>query len=147
MSLWSNIFSTDGTFIYKGTGTCRRGWGIYKLTTLRFQYSDTFDGYDQTLSVLFATQNKCIHIMMTVDKSSNILTAYINGISVGTLDIIGISDDSDFFGLNLSYQGTAYQNFKGLIDEVRIYSQALSSCQIKKLYVEGAKKRELLTCE
>ncbi len=34
--------------------------------------------------------------------------------------------------------------FDGFIDEVRIYSEGLSSAQIKKLYAEGAEKRGLL---
>ena len=37
-----------------------------------------------------------------------------------------------------------YYRFNGLIDEVRIYKGALSSAQIQKHYVEGAKKRGLL---
>jgi len=37
--------------------------------------------------------------------------------------------------------------FIGLIDDVRIYSQALSSAQIQKLYAEGAERRELLVVD
>ncbi len=37
--------------------------------------------------------------------------------------------------------------FNGLIDEVRIYEEALTSAQIKKLYVDGAEKRGLLAKE
>ena len=39
--------------------------------------------------------------------------------------------------------GNVY-NLDGLIDEVRIYNEGLSSSQIKKLYVEGAEKRGLV---
>ena len=34
--------------------------------------------------------------------------------------------------------------FKGLIDDVRIYSESLTQAQVKKLYAEGARKRGLL---
>jgi len=37
--------------------------------------------------------------------------------------------------------------FNGLIDEVRIYSESFNLSQIKKLYVEGARKRGLLVNE
>ena len=37
--------------------------------------------------------------------------------------------------------------FIGLIDDVRIYSQALSSAQIQKLYADGAERRELLVVD
>jgi prepilin-type N-terminal cleavage/methylation domain-containing protein len=37
--------------------------------------------------------------------------------------------------------------FNGLIDEVHIYKETLTSTQIKKLYVEGAKKHGLLSRE
>jgi hypothetical protein len=35
------------------------------------------------------------------------------------------------------------RSMNGLIDNVRIYSQALSSAQVRKLYAEGAKKHGL----
>ena len=37
--------------------------------------------------------------------------------------------------------------WNGIIDQVRVYQQALSSAQIQKLYVEGARERELLAGE
>jgi len=49
-----------------------------------------------------------------------------------------MSDNSD----NL-YIGHRSAYFSGFIDDVRIYSEALSSAQIRKLYVEGAKKKDL----
>jgi len=49
-----------------------------------------------------------------------------------------MSDNSD--NLNIGHRG-GY--FNGLIDEVRIYGEALTSAQIRKLYVEGAKKKDL----
>lgn len=61
------------------------------------------------------------------------------------------ADISSAAGVNVSgvvaigsYRGISYY-FNGLIDEVRIYSEALASAQIKKLYAEGAEKRGLLS--
>ncbi len=62
------------------------------------------------------------------ENLSGNMTPFTNPLSIGTYNA----------GLHL---------FRGLIDEVRIYSEGLSSAQIKKLYVEGAKKRGLLTKE
>ncbi|MBZ9577897.1 prepilin-type N-terminal cleavage/methylation domain-containing protein [Patescibacteria group bacterium] len=45
----------------------------------------------------------------------------------------------------IGYAGGVY--WDGTIDEVRVYEEALTSAQIKKLYVEGARKRGLLTQE
>jgi len=40
--------------------------------------------------------------------------------------------------------GVASSLFNGLIDDVRIYEEALNSAQIKKLYVEGAREKGLV---
>ncbi len=51
------------------------------------------------------------------------------------------NDNNLYFG---KWPGGGQNDFNGLIDEVRIYSVALTSVQIQKLYAEGAKKRGLL---
>ncbi|MBU3942490.1 LamG domain-containing protein [Patescibacteria group bacterium] len=43
----------------------------------------------------------------------------------------------------LKYNNQFVNYFNGLIDNVRIYEQALSESQIKQLYVEGAIKHNL----
>jgi len=51
--------------------------------------------------------------------------------------IVGQEQDSVGGGFSSS------QAFLGLIDDVRIYEESLSSAQIRKLYVEGAREKDL----
>ncbi len=74
----------------------------------------------------------------------------VNGYIDGKLDIIAGGSAIDMSGTTrigaLGGDVTSY-HFNGLIDDVRIYEEALTSTQIKKLYVEGAEKRGLLAEE
>jgi len=82
--------------------------------------------------------NKWHHIVGTYDGSeikvfvnaeqSGVTTDYTDGVEVGTE----------------LYLGSGEWEPKNYLDEIRIYSRGLTSAQIKKLYVEGAKKRGLL---
>ena len=85
--------------------------------------------------------NKWVHIAMTYDGS------YVDFYSNGVLGdhnpypgVIAVSTNP------LQIGGSTYWAnhwFGGLIDNVRIYEQALSESQIKQLYVEGAIKHNL----
>ena len=43
-----------------------------------------------------------------------------------------------------SWEGNTWHAFDGLIDEVRIYEEALTSTQIQKIYAEGLEKHQNL---
>ncbi len=75
-------------------------------------------------------------------SEGSFIGSYINNdkISPKTTDIYPANPDNDE-NFNI---GCSNKEFLGDIDEVRIYKEALSAAQIKKLYVEGAEKRGLL---
>ena len=81
------------------------------------------------------------HIAVTYNVSSEKVITYLNG----SIDHIFDRKFNITGGSNTFYIGTyaAAWFFNGTIDEVRIYSETLTSAQIKKLYVEGAEKRGL----
>jgi len=83
--------------------------------------------------------NEWTHIVVTDDIST--AKMYINGKLVDT----GSSENTTI-STNLRF-GTRCTNsryFQGLMDDIRVYEQALTSAEIQKLYVEGAKKHGLL---
>jgi len=71
------------------------------------------------------------HIVATYDKSE--FRVYVNGELDNSVSYTyGVNDGGD---LNIGGQKT-YNNFSGLIDEVRIYDRALSADEIKKRYLK-----------
>ncbi len=90
-----------------------------------------------------ASLNKWSHVVLTYDGSA--ISVYLNSEKICSeyyAGEIGYGDPPIRIGSYLSGTGD-HQVFTGLIDEVMIYDQPLSSAQIKKLYVEGLKKLDL----
>ena len=69
----------------------------------------------------------------------NIMKLYINGVAQpSTLSFSGGTNCRLNGGLNIGrYFNTGQPGFQGLIDDVRLYSAALSSSQIKQNYIAG----------
>jgi len=82
--------------------------------------------------------NEWTNIVVTDDTST--AKMYINGKLVDE----GPGQNT-VISTNLRF-GTRYTNegyFQGLMDDIRVYEQALSSAEIQKLYAEGAEKHDL----
>jgi len=81
------------------------------------------------------------HIVGVYSDSQDKHVFYIDGAIAEEADVVApfslLSDTSD----PLLIGGTEY--FDGLIDEVAIYSRALSTAQIQKLYAEGLPRHQL----
>jgi trimeric autotransporter adhesin len=72
---------------------------------------------------------------------------YINGKNVATNPIVGVPDTSNSQNLNIGYEagwGT-YQFFQGSIEEVAIWSRALSAPEVLELYRRGANRIKFQT--
>ncbi len=91
--------------------------------------------------------NTWTHIAMTYyeDGGNYWIHVYINGDELGTIPCFSPSPNSDshFIGALCSH----LELWNGFIDQAHLYSQALTSTQIKKLYTEEAEKRGLLVKE
>ena len=134
LSSWIYLESSDsGGLVYKGGGTVRTGYGMYQTSSnIRFIYSDTTETYDQEISVP-ATIGSWFHATLTVDKQTNLMSVYINGVPQETMDITGIDEDvSATNALEFGKTGSWYSN--GKVDETRIYNRALSPVEIRALY-------------
>jgi len=123
-------------------GVNSTGFGIFR----RFSYEQiTFalgidTEYDAVISSIPISYNCWHHAVMTYDKSY--LRAYLDGIEVGTPVA---RTNNILHNPNKSFR--VGSSFNGLIDEVRIYNEALTSAQIEKLYAEGVKRHEITLYE
>lgn len=78
--------------------------------------------------------NLYVHVALTYDKSTGVATLYRNG-NVVTAQNLGIFSPQTTYPLYLGHRpsnGGAY--YKGVLDEVSIYSRALSGPEIQSLY-------------
>ena len=82
-------------------------------------------------------------IVTFLQRSWSIAGPVIDGALKGVRDVTGTGISKDAF---IGFDDVG-NYFHGLIDEVRIYEEVLTSAQIKKLYAKGAEKRGLLTKE
>ncbi len=86
---------------------------------------------------------KWYHIVGTYNGSE--MKIFADGKEVGSKkDLSGSIISNDQSLLIGAYSTIVPLYFYGLIDEVRIYGEGISSAQIKKLYAEGAEKRGLV---
>lgn len=91
-----------------------------------------FHGTGQNKSSYIPPLNQWTHVVATVD-SSGLLKLYANGIKV--YEISGYQPYGGVSGgqLVIGHDGYSNENFKGDIDDVRIYATALTAAQVKEL--------------
>ena len=79
-------------------------------------------------------------VTVTVNQAANKNCIYINGkeSKCGVLIAQGIFDNSITIGASLRPEAWANEYFKGAIDEVKMWSKALTADDIKKLYYNSA---------
>ncbi|MCA9397834.1 LamG domain-containing protein, partial [candidate division WWE3 bacterium] len=81
------------------------------------------------------------HVVATFDRDGNV-TYYHNGVEDGTGNISGqqgsITDDVDWFCLGATGCGaSAYTQFYGLLDDIRVYRRVLTQEEVTRLYELG----------
>ncbi len=85
------------------------------------------------------------HYVLTIDASQ--VKWYIDGSLNSSRSSVLDYDLTNTRNLFIGRYYADQSHFSGTIDDVRIYEQSLSSAQIRKLYVEGARERGLLAEE
>ena len=138
---WNNIISSGPGLSHAFVASGLAGHD-FKLSA-----GNTNSGYIDVEDSVPLEANVWYHVVLTYDPNigSGTMILYKNGSEVDRATGVPVVDPPG----QKTYIWKFWDNytFKGLIDEVRIYEQAITSAQIKKLYVEGAEKRELLTKE
>ena len=98
-------------------------------------------GWSAGQTNIVATEGKWYHLLATWDGS--VVKVYVDGNYIKEYNLSSYSDAGTPTRFGSSSNGTVYQ-FNGLVDDVRIYEEALSETQIKKLYVEGLKTHKFV---
>ena len=148
ISMW--VYNSAGsdtypTLLNRATQATNNGFfWIYTTGTneadLNFQYADGTNFVSTTFSSALTT-NTWQHIVFTFDNASKALKLYINGSQFSTTRTLTgslpIDDGTLYLG---TYNGTATNySFLGYLDEVRIYTSALSAGGVTNLYQSSAK--------
>ena len=148
ISMW--VYNAAGsdtypTLLNRATQATNNGFfWIYTTGTneadLNFQYADGTNFVSTTFSGALST-NTWQHVVFTFDNASKALKLYINGSQFSTTRTLTgslpIDDGTLYLG---TYNGTATNySFLGYLDEVRIYTSALSAGGVTNLYQSSAK--------
>jgi len=101
-------------------------------------------GWD-TPGYYYSTSNsvpidKWSHVVVTWDQNNGV-TFYINGVKDNNIPNSGTGLSTNWVRIG---RENSTRRFNGLIDEVRVYEQALSETQIKQLYAQGIEKHGLV---
>lgn len=122
-----DLTNDNGYFaIYQNTG------GTLQMFFERIRNSVADDSFTVTQTLTVGAWN-----MITLTYDGATVTGYVNATAVGTVAStgagVGNTDDFTILGAN---GGT--QNVKGLMDEVGVWSRALSGNEVTQLYNQGA---------
>ena len=140
ISLWVKFDTLTSFLIEKrpDSGGSRIGFELYRESgtgTFWFLYDE--DGIGGTLNVESITQpttDRWYHLVITRDGSGT-NRIYVDGVQENSgTRVGGIASDSDLF---IGSEGGVANFLDGTIDDVRIYSRALSSQEILSLYQSG----------
>ncbi len=107
-----------------------------------YWYGWNSEGYHYSTSNSVPT-GKWSHVVVTWDQTNGV-TFYINGAKDNNIPNTGTGESTNWVRIG---RESSSRRFNGLIDEARVYDSALSSAQIRKLYVKGARERGLLAEE
>jgi prepilin-type N-terminal cleavage/methylation domain-containing protein len=147
ISLWVKFSVGKTTEIigkFNNANTAIGAYEIYQNSNNKIGFSTVETGSGRTLlSASIVPLNTWTHIVATSDGIKKRI--FINGVQDQyTQTIISQLDVTTGKLLIGSYLDNSYA-FNGLIDNIRIYSSALSGSEVQKLYAEGKTSHEIAT--
>jgi len=143
ISTWIKPESTaNQAIISKWSGVGSQSYKLeYNATTTTFQFynaAGSFYFYNPSFIPVVGTW---YHLVFTYDASAGLISAYIDGIPVGTKTVAGtdIKDTSVPFAIGAdTVDGTAANFVDGLADETAIWNKVLTFGEVQDLYAQGA---------
>ena len=143
-SCWFNTSDNSGTRqtivnAYNLGGTSQAGWTLFKdagnVLYLRSYYLDG-SNITSTYGTINVSDGNWHHVAVIFDISANTLNVYLDNNSTPEITITGLTVSSVYiFESNgsIGYQTNSARHFNGKIDQVRIFSKALSSSEVTTL--------------
>jgi hypothetical protein len=124
----SSGYTNYGLAIDNASGCAGLGW--------RVAFNDTGGATYQTCYVTTVNTGTWYHVTGVWDSSTSNLLLYLNGVLVATQNYAGhVPTSSSGTVLALGQQGPGLQYLNGTVDEVRLYSRALSASEVWDLYL------------
>ncbi|HLP77841.1 MAG TPA: LamG domain-containing protein, partial [Candidatus Paceibacterota bacterium] len=114
---------------------------MYQAGFLNFQIDDATNNYASLLAPI--ATNQWQHIAATLDGATGDMKIYINGVLISQTNTavrpIGNLDPAYDPAVGIGNHGGSFHQFpfNGLIDEISLYSRALSQSEIQAIYSAG----------
>ena len=115
-------------------------FGVYNNTGNLIMKDNTATGSPTASGVKNITDDKWHHVVGTIDSGAGTISTYIDGVLIKSIAYSGGSAKTGTY--YIGGQGGSL-GWKGSIDDVRIYGQALTTAQIQKLYAEQSPRYQL----
>ncbi|HYV33660.1 MAG TPA: LamG domain-containing protein, partial [Candidatus Limnocylindria bacterium] len=82
------------------------------------------------------TINQWFLLTVVIDRPNNRLLTYRNGVLMDSKDITGLGsfDGSSLPRMGNDSDGSGHRQFKGKLDDVRVYNRALTNPEILELF-------------
>ncbi len=145
ISAWINTNSSSGFFIAEGNfnswSTAGFGLGLAGSNVVELSFGNNTSGGAQVQSSALAA-NTWHHIVGVVEIG-NVLTLYVNGVSVGTNALTESNRTSVSGGFNIGADAGGY-DYTGKLDQVRFYNKALTAASVTNLYNETTAQNDTL---
>lgn len=147
ISLWVKPTSFSGynglvSGSYHNGAACSNGWSLYTNTTGVVRLSTNCAVSDLVTSVSAMTLNAWNHVLIVRNGTGSTgLNIYINGVAGSSPASGNVAINTAGSGIVLGryYAATLSQHyFDGQMDDVRVYSRALSQAEITRLYTMGS---------
>lgn len=137
ISVWVKPTIINGTQIFISFSTpyfAYRGGG---------EFSMSYDGSGNAVIDQSREINKWYHILVTytaspVSTDPGVESLYVNGKLIGKHDISQSVGTIKGRPIYIGNHSSATLPFRGVVDELRVYSQSLGISEIQQLYAEGA---------
>ena len=141
------------SFWFRSTSDQASNKYIFRPTTSRLDVN--FETGSQKIFVFFYDSTPANHLVwkssdsryidgrwhhIAVNKTATRINVYLDGVNVGGYNTTLTTNTDSVNG----YLGSSGEGFLGDIDNVRVYSEALSVAEIKKHYVEGFADHQML---
>lgn len=130
---WNNGWSSLGSHLWISQGTTSFGGGPGCLFANLIDSTGVYHTLSSTGGIV--TSNVFQHVAVTYDKSTGVGSLYYNGALVAGASLGMFSPSTSFdlyFGVRAS--GGAASPFSGVLDDVSLYTRALSADEIARIY-------------
>lgn len=132
--LYPNAPSGSQYFLRSGIGADEAFGLNADSNSLELQYYSTSSFKTFNMSGSSVPNNKWTHVAVVRDDTAKTVSFYVNGKSISTSTYTDTATSSaSYMGIG-GHDGSTVQKYKGLMDEVYLYSRALSGAEIRALY-------------